>query len=109
MSRIPTALLAAATLILSWGVVEVSGSRTVGGFVLAAGGACCIAIWARRDGARTAALLGASGLLAFALSHVIALALGPWPSVLIVAAAMAALAWSKSDARQQPHALSLDG
>ncbi|MHB1468489.1 MAG: hypothetical protein ACYCU0_07065 [Solirubrobacteraceae bacterium] len=98
MHRVPTALLAAATLILSWGVVEVSGSRPLGGIVLAAGGIGCIAIWARRDGPRTAALLGACGLLSFAVSHVIALALGPWPSVLIVAAAMGALAWLKSDA-----------
>lgn len=95
----PTALLAAATLILSWGVVEASGSRTIGGLVLAAGGIWCIAIWVRRDGPRTAAALGACGLLAFALSHVIALALGAWPSVSIVAIAMAAAAWVKSDAR----------
>jgi hypothetical protein len=97
--RIPTALLAAATLVLSWGVVEASGSRTIGGLVLAAGGIVCIVIWVRRDGPRTAAALGACGLIAFALSHVIALALGAWPSVLIVAVAMAAIAWIKSDAR----------
>jgi hypothetical protein len=97
--RTPTALLASATLILSWGVVEASGSRAVGGVVLAVGGLGCIAIWALRDGPRTATLLGAAGLLAFAVSHVIALALGPWPSVLIVAVAMAALAWTKSDSR----------
>lgn len=68
--------------------------------MLSVGGLWCIFAWNRRHGPRTAAALGACGLFAFAASHVIALALGAWPSVLIVAAAMAALAWTKADTRE---------
>jgi hypothetical protein len=39
------------------------------------------------------------GLAAFVLSHLLALAIGAWPSVLLVAAAMAAAAWTRADAQ----------
>ena len=68
--------------------------------MLALCGLACIAIWLGRDGARTAALLGAAGLLAFALSHVLGLLIGAWPAVLLAAAATAALCWRVSDARR---------
>jgi len=48
---------------------------------------------------RTAVSLTGVGLSAFALSHVLAPAVGAWPSVLLVSAAMAAIAWSQADAR----------
>lgn len=44
--------------------------------------------------------LGGFGLGAFVLSHVLALAVGAWPSVLIVSAAMAAATWTQADARR---------
>lgn len=100
MRPIPTAPVAAASLIASYGVVEVSGSRPLGGVVLAAGGIWCISTWSRRHGRRTAATLGGAGLAAFVASHLLALAIGPWPSVLTVAAGMAALAWTQADARE---------
>jgi hypothetical protein len=53
----------------------------------------------RRDGRRTAVLLTIAGLVAFALSHVLALLVGAWPAVLIMAAAIAALCWRVSDGR----------
>lgn len=64
---------------------------------MAAGGLCCIEIWRRRHGTRTAAQLGGVGFAAFVASHLIALALGPWPAVLIVAAVTAAVAWVLAD------------
>jgi hypothetical protein len=74
-----------------------SGSRPLGGFVLAAFGLSCMAVWARRDGTRVTAGLTAAGLLGFALSHGLALAIGAWPSVLVVSAGVAGLCWRLSD------------
>ena len=99
MRPLPTAPLAAASLIAGYAVAVASGSRPLGGVVLAAGGLACVELWRRRHGVRTAIALGAAGLLAFALSHVLALGVGAWPAVLLVAAAMAALAWLVSDSR----------
>jgi hypothetical protein len=99
MRPLPTAPLAAGSLIASYGVVAASGSRPLGGVVLAAGGLCCIDIWRRRHGTRTAVQLGATGFAAFVASHLIALALGPWPAVLIVATVTAVAAWMMADSR----------
>jgi hypothetical protein len=67
--------------------------------VLAAGGLWCIGAWRRRHGNRTAALLGGAGLAGFVLAHVLGLAIGAWPSVILVAAAMGAMAWIGADAK----------
>jgi hypothetical protein len=96
---VPTAPVAAGSLIVGFAVAAATGSRPLGGLVLAAGGLWCVREWTRRHGARTAATLGLAGLFAFIASHVLALAIGPWPSVLLVAAAMAAVAWTRADAR----------
>lgn len=99
MRTLPTAPLAAGSLIASYGVVAASGSRPLGGVVLAAGGLWCVGIWTRRHGARTAAQLAGVGFAAFVTSHLLALAVGPWPAVLIVAAATAAATWELADTR----------
>jgi hypothetical protein len=98
MRRTPTAAIAAGTLIGGYAVAVGSGSRPLGGAVLAAGGLYCIRVWHRRHGAPTAAALGGVGLTAFAVSHVLADAIGAWPSVLLVAALTAAIVWMRSDA-----------
>lgn len=100
-TRFPTAPLAAAGLIAGFGVAVASGSRSLGGLVLAAFGLACIAIWLRRDGRRTAAILTAVGLAAFALSHVLGLVIGAWPAVLLSAAAAATACWRLSDVGPQ--------
>ncbi len=101
MTPAPTSALAAGSLIGSYAVAAGSGSRPLGGLVLAAGGLCCARIWMRRHGPRTAVALTGVGLSAFALSHALAPAIGPWPSVLTVSAGAAAIVWARSDA---PHA-----
>jgi hypothetical protein len=95
----PTAPIAAASLIAGYAVAVGSGSRPLGGVVLLAGGLWCVREWTRRNDARTAAVLACAGLAAFALSHVLALAIGAWPAVLLVAAAMAIAAWLRADLR----------
>ena len=102
MAQAPTAPLAAGTLVAGYAVAVASGSRPLGGLVLAAGGLTCMELWRRRDGARTAFGLGGAGLAAFAGSHGLARLVGAWPSVLIVAGAMAALAWRLSDSGRLP-------
>lgn len=100
LERVPTAPLAATGLIAGYGVAVGSGSRPLGGAVMACFGVPCIAIWLRRDGRRTAAELTAFGLVAFGLSHVLAKAIGAWPSVLVVSAATAGACWVRSDAKR---------
>jgi hypothetical protein len=99
---LPTAPLAAATLIVGYAAVVASGSRSVGGIVLVLGAAVCIRIWTVRHGARTAAKLAGVGFAAFVVSHVLGLAVGAWPAVLIVAAAGAAVVWSLADSPRRP-------
>ncbi len=99
MRALPTAPLAAGSLIAGWAVVAVTGSRPLGGAVLAIGGLCCIRIWSRRHGTRTAARLAGVGFAAFVASHVLALAIGAWPSVLILAAVTAGATWTLADSQ----------
>ncbi|MGO9972494.1 MAG: hypothetical protein ACLPZR_07040 [Solirubrobacteraceae bacterium] len=99
-SRIPTAPLAAAGLMAGFGVAVATGSRPWGGVVMSVFGLTCIAIWLRRDGRGTAARLTAVGLLAFALSHLLGLVIGAWPSVIAVSAVTACLCWRWSDAHR---------
>lgn len=106
MRPFPTAPVAAGSLIAGYAVAASTGSRPLGGLVLAAGGIWCIRAWEARNGGRTAVALGSVGLSAFVLSHVLALAIGAWPSVLIVSAVTALAAWTASDARPaQPAAV----
>jgi hypothetical protein len=99
MAQLPTAPVAAASLIAGYGVASASGSRPLGGVVLLAGGAWCARAWLARNGTREAIALSGAALAAFVLSHLLAMAIGAWPSVLVCAAALAALAWVRADAR----------
>jgi hypothetical protein len=107
LERVPTAPIAAAGLIAGFGVAVGTGSRPLGGVVLAACGLACIAVWARRDGTRVTVTLTATGLVAFAVSHLLGRVIGAWPSVIVVSAVTAGLCWWLSDARR-PSAAELD-
>jgi hypothetical protein len=96
---IPTAPIAAGSLIAGYAIAAGSGSRPLGGVVLLAGGLWCVREWTRRNDARTALVLACAGLAAFVVSHVLALAIGAWPAVLLVAVAMALATWARADAR----------
>jgi hypothetical protein len=98
--RVPTAPLGAAGLIAGFAVAVVSGSRPLGGLVLAGFGLACFSIWRRRDGTRTATILAAVGLLAFVLSHLLGLLIGAWPAVFAAAATVAGATWRLSDAHK---------
>jgi hypothetical protein len=98
--RVPTAPIAAAGLIGGFAVAVASGSRPLGGTVMAVLGVGCIAVWLHRDGRSTAIKLTATGLLAFAISHVLGRVIGAWPSVIVVSAVTAAFCWRLSDSRR---------
>ncbi len=98
-TRVATAPIAAAGLIAGYAVALLSGSRPLGGLVLALFGLACILIWLRRDGRRNAMILTLAGLSAFVLSHVIGLIIGAWPAVLLTAVGIAVVCWRRSDAR----------
>lgn len=93
----PTAPVAAASLIAGFAVAVSTGSRPLGGIVLVIGGLWCIQTWRRRHDTRTAMVLGGFGFGAFVISHVLGLVIGAWPSVLFVAAVVAAVTWRQAD------------
>jgi hypothetical protein len=95
--RLPTFPLAATGLIAGFGTAVASGSRPLGGLVMAAFGLTCIYFWVVRDGTGTALRLTLVGLTAFVLSHVLGLVIGAWPSVLLVSALTAWACWRWSD------------
>jgi|HubBroStandDraft_6_1064221.scaffolds.fasta_scaffold779783_2 hypothetical protein len=94
----PTAPVAATSLIGGFAVAVSTGSRPLGGVVMAIGGLWCIQAWARRHGRRTALILGSVGFGAFVVSHLLGLVIGAWPSVLLVSAVVAVAAWTQADA-----------
>ncbi len=99
MRAIPTAPVAAGSLIVGYAVAASTGSRPLGGVVLLVGGLWCAREWLLRHGSRTALRLVGVGLFAFVVSHLLALVIGAWPAVLLVAAAMAYAAWVWSDSQ----------
>jgi hypothetical protein len=99
IERMPTSLLAAAGLIAGFGTAVGSGSRPLGGAVMAAFGLTCIYFWVKRDGRQTAVRLTLVGLAAFVLSHALGLVIGAWPSVLLVSALTAWACWKWSDSK----------
>jgi len=102
LAVLPTAPIAAGGLIAGFGVAVATGSRPLGGVVLAACGLTCLAAWRQRDPGRTAAGLTVTGLAAFALSHLLGNVIGAWPAVLVVSALTAAACWHWSDSRRDP-------
>lgn len=97
--RMPTSLLAATGLIAGFGTAIGTGSRPLGGAVMAAFGLACIYFWVKRDGRPTAIRLTLVGLAAFVFSHALGLLIGAWPSVLVVAAFTAWVCWRWSDSK----------
>jgi len=95
--ELPTAPVAAGSLVAGYLVARESGVRPLGGGVLAAAGGWCAREWTRRSGApRAGALLGVYAA-AFVGSHPLAKRIGAWPAVFAAAGASGAAAWVFSD------------
>jgi hypothetical protein len=96
---VPTAPIAAGSLVGGYLVARETGVRPLGGLVLAAGGAVCARQWAREAGAPVAAGLLATYLAGFGASHPLAKKVGAWPSVLGVAGVSGAASYLLADRR----------
>jgi hypothetical protein len=94
---VPTAPIAAGSLIGGYLVARETGVRPLGGAVLAAGGAVCALQWRRTAGVPATVVLLAIYLGGFGASHALAKKIGAWPSVLAVAGASGAAAFALSD------------
>ncbi len=99
MPRVPGAVLAACGLVGGYGVARWTKRRELGGVVLAGAGALAAREWHRSAGTATTAALTGAYVAGFAGSHPLARRLGAWPSVLTVAAAVAATSWLAADRR----------
>lgn len=96
---VPTAVVAAGSLVAGFAVAQATDVRALGGAVLVAGAAWCGRHWWRRQGPVTATALVAGYTAAFVGSHLLARQIGAWPSVLTVAAAVGVASWVASDRR----------
>jgi hypothetical protein len=95
-----TALVSALSLVAGYAVAAGTGVRALGGVVLLVALGWCVLRWRALAGTPTAAGLAAAYVALFVASHLLARAIGAWPSVLAVAAAMGALAATLADARR---------
>lgn len=95
----PTAPVAAGSLVAGYGIARTTGRRPLGGLVLAAGTAWCAREWVRRRGTPTALALTGIQAGAFVASHRLARNLGAWPSVLATSMASGAAAKLVADRR----------
>jgi hypothetical protein len=86
---VPPSLVSAAGLIGGFAAARYTGRREVGGALFTVAGAWCEREWQRRSGRLAAAGLGALYTAAMGGSHPLAKRIGPWPSVLAVAAVVA--------------------
>ena len=94
---VPTWLVAGGSLVVGFLVAEATGLRAGGGFVLLVAIVWCWLLWYRRRGVQVAVGLTAVYVAAFALSHVIAGAIGAIPSVLLVATVVALASYFLAD------------
>jgi hypothetical protein len=96
---LPTAPVAAGSLVGGYLVARETGVRPLGGVVLGVAGAWCTREWSRQAGGPAAAALLATYLGGFGASHPLAKRIGAWPSVLTVAAVSGAASWVLADRR----------
>ncbi|GIG35038.1 hypothetical protein [Cellulomonas pakistanensis] len=99
LAVVPTAVLAAATLVAAFAVAQGTGVRALGGVVLVLGVAWCAwRSWSVAGAARVVAVV-ALGAACFVGSHVLAETLGAWATVVLAAAVLGAGAWLLVDRR----------
>ncbi len=86
-------VVGAVSLLVGFGVAQLTGNRPLGGIVLLLGGAWCAWQWWRTAGPwRTVIAVLIFGI-AFVVSHPLGNAIGAWPSVVLVSVVAAVLAY----------------
>jgi hypothetical protein len=101
---IPSAVVAAGSLVAGFAVADITGVRPLGGLVLLAGGGYCWWAWRRAAGTGAAVGLLALYVGGFVASHPFAKVIGAWPSVLAVSAVVGGLSWALADRRTRASA-----
>jgi hypothetical protein len=92
--RLLVSAVVAVSLVLGFGVAQLSGVRWVGGVVLVVAGLwCALRIW-RQRGIGPTVLVGVVYVAAFAVSHPLGAAIGTWPAVLVAAGVSGAVAYA---------------
>lgn len=99
LRRFWTAPIVVLGLLGGWGMVDLTGSRAAGGTVLFLLGCCAGFVWLFRDGWRVTVALAIVYLGCFVLAHILGLAIGPWPAVIVVAVVAAGASYGWSDRR----------
>lgn len=89
MSRVPTAVIAALTLVVGFAVAELTDVRALGGVVLVAGVVWC-AVRARSAGWWRVSAVVLVGAVCFAGSHLLGHVIGAWPAVVVAALVLGA-------------------
>jgi hypothetical protein len=97
MRPLATWPIAAGGLLLGFAVAELTGVRALGGVVLFLAALACGLRWRLLLGLPRALALVAVFLAGFALSHPLGDAIGAWPAVFVVSAAVGGLAWWVAD------------
>ena len=101
MSRVPTAAVAASSLVLGFAAVRVGGPQWLGAVVVLAGAAWCVAREVRRTAWWRLAAVLVTGAAAFVGSHVLADVVGARPAVVLAAVALGAVTWWLVDRRRR--------
>jgi len=101
MPSIPTAVVAALTLVVGFAVADLTGVRALGGVVLVAGVVWC-AVRARAAGWWRVAAVVLVGAACFAVSHPLGGVIGAWPAVLVAALVLGVATFALVDRPSQP-------
>lgn len=96
---LPTAVLAAVTLVGAFALAQGTGVRALGGLVLVVGVVWCAWRSLPAAGVGRVAAVVALGAVCFVAAHVLAPHLGAWPSVALVAVVLGAGTWGLVDRR----------
>jgi len=102
MRPLPTWPIAAGTLLFGFAVAEITGVRAIGGIVLFVGGLACGLRWRLLLGLPRALTLVGVFLAGFVLAHPLGHAIGSWPAVVLVAAAVGGIVWRVADSPRAP-------
>lgn len=99
LPAIPTAALAAATLVAAFAVAQLSDVRALGGALLVAGVAWCVWRSVHAAGWLRVAAVVLVGAVSFVGAHLLSPVIGPWPAVLLSALVLGVVAWVLTDTR----------
>jgi MFS family permease len=97
MPPLPTWTVAAGSLLVGFGVADLTGVRALGAIVLFLAALWCGLRWKAARGLGVAVALVVVYLVGFALSHPLGHAIGSWPAVAVVAVVVGAVVWAVAD------------